>query len=209
MRMRKRKRMRKIRGGEMGEGGDGACGPVASGDLGDGEKWTPVVAEAIEGGFGHDRIAGGNGGEVILRPASDLAAEFGFSFGFEFVEMSGDFAFFGFDEVNANGTAVESARQRANAGEDGGRKGFEGANSVVGPFATEGATPALVTGVEQAAQFFIVGKKRVDFIEQQDWLLLSDDAKQNRCGKTFSAQRPRSHGSDKIERRGFPALWFS
>ena len=193
----------------MGEGRDHASGPVAPGDLGDGEEWTPVVAEAIKGGFGHDRIAGGNGGEVILRPASDLAAEFGFNFGFEFVEMSGDFAFFGFDEMNTNGTAVESARQRANAGQDGGRKGFEGAHGVVGAFATDGATTTLVTGVEQAAQFFIVGQKRVHFIEEQDWLLLSDDAKQDRCGEILSAQRPRSHGSDKIERRGFPALWFS
>ena len=86
----------------MGEGGEGAGRPVAAGDLGDGEEGTPVVAEAVESGFGHHGLAGSNGGVVVLSPASELAAELGFNFGFKFVEMSGDLAFLGFDEVDAN-----------------------------------------------------------------------------------------------------------
>ena len=35
-------------GGEEGEGVGGALGPVAAGDLGDGEEGTPVISEAVE-----------------------------------------------------------------------------------------------------------------------------------------------------------------
>src|SRR5882724_4391072 len=105
----------------MGEGGQGALWPIAAGDLGDREQWTPVVAESVEGGFGHGRIASLDGGEVVLGPARQLAAEFKLNFRMELVEMSGDFVLFGFDEVDADGAVMQRGRQGTDAGEDGGR----------------------------------------------------------------------------------------
>src|SRR6266404_3491347 len=197
-----------VLGTEMGEGGEGAGGPVAAGDLGDGKQRTPVVAEAVEGGFGHRRIASLDGGEVVLGPARKLAAEFDLNFRMEIVEMSGDFVFFGFDEVNADGAVMQRGRQWTDAGEDGGSKSFEGAHGIAGAFAAVGAPASLVAGIEQAAQFFVLRKKGIDFIQQQNWLLLIHETKEDRRSEAFGAQRPRGHGGEQIEGSGFAAARF-
>ena len=58
----------------MVEGFQCQFGPGAAGDLGDGEERTPVVAEAIERGGRHGRLAGFEGGEVVGGPAGEFAA---------------------------------------------------------------------------------------------------------------------------------------
>src|SRR5437867_8863983 len=108
--------------GQVREGGEDAGGPIAAGHLGDGKQRTPVVTQTVEGGFGHDWITGLDGREVVLRPAGEFAAKFSFNFGLELVEMSDDLAFFGFDQVDANGTVTQCGGQCTDAGEDGGSK---------------------------------------------------------------------------------------
>src|SRR5437667_692387 len=151
--------------GKVREGGEDAGGPIAAGDLGDGKQRTPVVAQTIEGGFGHNWITGLDGGEVVLNPAGELAAKFSFNFGLELVEMSDDLTFFGFDQVDANGTVMQCGGQGTDAGEDGRSKGVEGAHSIIGTFAAVGAPAALVAGIKQAAQFFVLEQKSVHFIQ--------------------------------------------
>src|SRR6266478_3471620 len=60
---------------QIGEGGQGAGGPVAAGDLGDGEEGTPVVSEAVEGSGWQDRLAGSQSWEIISGPTGELASE--------------------------------------------------------------------------------------------------------------------------------------
>ncbi len=72
--------------GEVVEGFPGAPGPVAAGDLGDGEEGPPVVGQAVEGRRRHRRVASLEGGEVVLSPTGEFAAENGFDLGVETVE---------------------------------------------------------------------------------------------------------------------------
>ena len=59
---------------------------------------------------------------------------------------------------------MQCGGQWTDAGEDGGSKGVERAHRVIGTFAAVGAPAAFVAGVEQAAQFFVLEQKSIDFI---------------------------------------------
>ena len=50
------------------EGAQRALGPIAAGDLGDGQEGTPVVGQAIEGAGRQRRVAGGEGIEIVASP---------------------------------------------------------------------------------------------------------------------------------------------
>lgn len=104
------------------------------------------------------------GGEVVLGPAGQLAAQDGFNFGVAAVKTGADFLRFGFDELDANGAAAESVGHGTNAGDDGGAKGVEGADGIALAFATVGASALFVPGVEEAAQFFGVKQVGVHFV---------------------------------------------
>src|SRR5436190_16363500 len=56
-------------GGEQGEGFGGEPGPVAAGDLANGEEGTPVIGEAIESARRHGWIASRESVEIVLGPA--------------------------------------------------------------------------------------------------------------------------------------------
>ena len=88
-------------GSEVFVGLEGERWPVAADGVGDGEKGAPVVGDAVVGGRGHGRVAGLQGGEVVLGPAGEFAAEDGFNFGVAAVEMGGDLLRFGFEEQDA------------------------------------------------------------------------------------------------------------
>src|SRR6266481_5444431 len=92
---------------EVVVGFEGERWPVAADGVGDGEKGTPVVGDAVVGGRGHGRIAGLQGGEVVLGPAGEFAAEDGFNFGVAAVEVSGDLLRFGGEEQDADRAAAE------------------------------------------------------------------------------------------------------
>ena len=61
-------------------GFEGELGPVAAGNLGDGEQGTPVVGHTIVSARRQVRVAGLEGGEIVVGPAGQLAAENGFNF---------------------------------------------------------------------------------------------------------------------------------
>jgi hypothetical protein len=54
---------------------------MAADDLGDGEEGTPLVGEAVVGGRGITGRASREGGEIVLGPTGEFAAEglFGFN----------------------------------------------------------------------------------------------------------------------------------
>ncbi len=136
---------------EVGEGFEGAAGPVTAGDLRDGEKGTPVVSQAVVGPRGHGRIAGLEGGEVVLGPTGQFAAEDGFDLLVAAIEMDGELLGFGAEEQDANGAVVQGFGQVADAGEHGGPKGFEGADGIALAFAAVGAGAFFVPGVKDRA----------------------------------------------------------
>jgi len=101
-------------------------------------------------------------GEVVQRPAGELAAKLSFNFGLELVEMSDDLAFFGFDQVDANGTVTQCGGQWTDAGEDGGAKAL---NERTAYFRSGRSTRAFVAGIGAGAQFFVLEQKSIHFIQ--------------------------------------------
>src|SRR5882724_7995691 len=90
-------------GAELVVGFEGEAGPVAAGNVGDGEEGTPVVGQAVVGAAGHRRVAAFEGGEVVFGPAGKFAAEDGLYFVMAAVEVGGDLVLFGRKEEDANG----------------------------------------------------------------------------------------------------------
>jgi len=194
--------------GQGSEGFDGEGGPIATGDLGDGKEGAPIVAEAVIGGRWQDRVAGFEGGEVVLSPASEFAGKDGFDFGFVWVEVLGDFAGFGGDKRNGDGAVEEGSGERPDAGQGGGREGFVGTNTVVFAPAPDGAGGGFVSGVEKAAEFFGLEDVAVDFIEEQSGLKLVDETEENGSSEVFGAERSGDEASDDIEGGGFARAVF-
>ena len=79
-------------GGQVVEGGQGALGPVAAGDLRDGEEGTPVVGQAVEDAWRQSRVASDKGGVIVFGPAGELASQNGFDFDVERVEAGQELA---------------------------------------------------------------------------------------------------------------------
>ena len=128
----------------MGEGGQGAGGPVATDNLGDGEKRAPVVGQAVEGAGRQKRIAGGQGVEIVFGPASEFAGEGFFQVGVVFVEASADLSGLGGNQGYQNGAVVESGREFTDTGQHGRGKGFEGTDGIACAFAAVSASAAFV-----------------------------------------------------------------
>src|SRR5436189_80913 len=118
------------------ECGEGAGGPVAAGDLGDGKERAPVVGQAVEGAGGQGRVAGGEGIEVVGGPAGEFAGEGVFNFGVERVEAGRDLAFLGCDEGYENGAVAQGGRERTDASQRGRSESMEGADGFALAFAT-------------------------------------------------------------------------
>jgi hypothetical protein len=188
--------------GELGVGGEGAAGPVAAGDLGDGEEGTPIVRHAVEGGGGQGRVAGLKGGEVVLGPAGEFAAEDGLDLGVEPVETGGEFGRVAGEEDNDDRTVVKGAGKRTDAGQDGGGEGVEGADGLALPFAAVGTGAAFVSGIEQAAQFLGLGQVRVHFVQEEGGLVLVHEAEEDGGGKVFGAEGPGHQGGEDVEGGG-------
>src|SRR5207249_856216 len=97
------------------------------------------------------------------------------------------------DQANKDGAVVQGGWKLPDADEDGGGEGFEGANGIACAFAAVRASAAFVSGVEQSAQFISLMQVSVHFIEQQNGLLLIDDAEQNRGTHVLGAKGPGDH----------------
>jgi len=145
-------------------------------------------------------------GEVVLGPAGEFAVENGFSFDEPAVETGRGFFFFGFDELDANGAAAEGVGHGADAGDDGGGKGVEGADGIALAFATVGASALFVSGVEEAAQFFGVKQVGIYFVKEEGWLVLGDEAEEDRGSEVLGAKGSWSHGGDEIDGGGLATL---
>ena len=165
--------------GEVVVGFGGAAGPVATRRVGDGEEGTPVVGDAVVNAGRQGRVATAEGSEVVVGPAGEFAAEDVFDLVVAAVEPGADLVRFGFEKQDADGAVVEGLGQVADAGEDGGGKGVEGAHGVASAFATVGAGALFVAGIEQAAQFVVGGKVGVDFVQEQGGLVLVDEAEED------------------------------
>ena len=85
-------------GGEFSEGVGSALGPMTADDLRDREEGAPVVGEAVVGGGRQHGVAGGDGGEVVLGPPGEFAAQGGFNFNASVVEAGLERAGRGFVE---------------------------------------------------------------------------------------------------------------
>src|SRR4029077_8793141 len=97
---------------------EGELGPVAAGDLGDGEHGTPIVGHTIVSPRRHGRVAGLEGGEIVVSPTGQLAAEDGLNFRVAAVETGPELLLLflcGFEEDDANRAATEGLVQGANA----------------------------------------------------------------------------------------------
>src|SRR6267142_1484112 len=131
----------------MVEGSQRALGPVAAGDLGDGEEGTPVVGQTVEDAWRQSRVASDQGGVIVFGPAGELAGENGFDFDVERVEAGQELALRGSHQGNEDGTVAQSGRKRADASQRGRGEGVEGADSVTIPFTAVSARAAFVAGV--------------------------------------------------------------
>ncbi len=195
-------------GRECGEGGGGALGPVAAGEMGNGKKGTPVVGEAIECAGRERRVADGQGGEIILGPAGEFAAEGVLDLGFVGVEVGIRLTGLGFGEGDEHGAVAQGGRERADAGEHGGGIGFEAVDAIARAFATVGVGAGFVAGVQEAAHFGIFGQPGIEFIQEQRGLLLVHDAEQDGGAHVFGAEWARDHGGHDIESGGLAAAAF-
>src|SRR5436309_986736 len=164
--------------GEVGEGGKGAGGPVAADNLGDGEKRTPVVGQAIESAGRQNRVAGGQGAVIVFGPASEFAGKDLFKLGVLSVEAAAELTGLGWNQGNQDGAVVECGRELTDAGQHDWGKGFEGANGTR-PFAAVRASVPFVTGVKETAQFVGLVEISVHLIEQENGLFLVHDAEQD------------------------------
>ena len=100
-------------------------------------------------------------------------------------------------------TVVEGAGECADAGQDGGREGFEGADGVGVGVAAVGAGAAFVARIEQATQFLALGEVGVYFVKEQGGLVLIDEAEEDRRSEVFGADGPGDHAGDNVEGGGF------
>jgi hypothetical protein len=82
------------------ERGQMVLGPVATGDLGDGEERAPVVCEAVESAGRHGGVAGSEGVEIVLGPTGEFTAKDVFGLRIVRVESSGDLAGLDFEQGN-------------------------------------------------------------------------------------------------------------
>src|SRR5438093_7572250 len=105
--------------GEVVEGGKGPGGPLAADNLGDGEKRTPVVGQAIESAGRQNRVAGGQVVVIVFGPASEFAGKDLFKVGVMFVKASAELAGPGGNQGNKNGAIVECGREFTDAGQHG------------------------------------------------------------------------------------------
>jgi len=183
-------------------------GPGAAGDLGDGEEGTPVVAETIERGGRHGRLAGFEGGEVVGGPASEFAAKFGFDFDVLIIKAGEFVAGLGFDERDDDGTVVQSTGELADTGQGGGTEGAEGTDGISFAIATVGTGTAFMAGIEEAAKFLGLRQPGVHFVEEQRGLVLVDQAEEDGSGQVFGAESTGREGGDDIEDGGFAAARF-
>ena len=198
-------RRRSTNGCEMVERLEGEAGPIAAGDLGDGEEGTPIIAETVESGGRHGGLAGFDGGEVVGSPAGQFTAEFGFDFDVMIVKAGKFVAGLGFHERDDDGTVVKGAGELADAGQDGRAEGPEGADGVAFAVAAVGACAAFVAGVEETAEFFGLGQPGVHFVEQESGLVLVDEAEQDGGGEVFGANGPGRESGDNVEGGGLAA----
>jgi hypothetical protein len=97
--------------------GKSAGGPVATDNLGDGEKRAPVVDQAIESAGWQLRIAGGQGVLIVFGPASEFAGNDFFDVGAMSIETSGDLSGLGGNQGNQDGAVVECGREHTDAGQ--------------------------------------------------------------------------------------------
>src|SRR6266705_3132372 len=93
--------------GEFGESVSGALGPVATDNLGDGEKRAPVVGQAIESAGRQNRVAGGQGVVIVFGPASEFAGKHLFDVGVLSVEAAAELTGLGWNQGNQDGAVVE------------------------------------------------------------------------------------------------------
>ena len=194
---------RRVGGLELMEGFDEALGPVAADDLRDGEEGTPIVGEAIDDFGRHHRVAGGDGGVVVVDPAGDLAPEGDFEVGVAPVESGTERAGGSPGQANDYGALGQRGSELAYAGQSGGGIGFEEAD--VGSFAARGATVEVVSGVNEAAQVGILIGIGVEFIQDESWLVLMRDAEEDRRSEVVGAQNVGAQAGDEIEGGSFSA----
>src|SRR5437016_12990224 len=124
---------------------------------------------------------------MVLRPASELAAEHGFDLRMEAVETGFQFVGLGGKKHDGNGAVPEGAGKITNTRKHSGGKSFEGANSIALALATVGTGAAIVTSVQESAQFIGLSEVGIDFVQKQGRLVLVDEAKEHRRSEAFSA----------------------
>src|SRR5258705_5246790 len=91
----------------------------------------------------------------------------------------------GFHERDDDGTVVKGAGELTDAGQSGGAKGAERTDGVAFGIAAIGASAALVSGVEQAAEFLGLGQPGVHFVEEKRGLVLMNEAEEVRIAEAL------------------------